>query len=537
MIPARQIWPEDFAERYRRLGYWRGETFGALLRARAAADPAHLAVVGGCDRWSYADLDARADALAAGFLRLGLVPGERVLLQLGNEARFLSLVFGLFRAGLLPVFALPAHRRTEIRHLITRAEAAACVVRDTIDGFDHRGLAREMRTLCPGLRHVVVAGDAADCVPLDQLEAEAPRDLPERSPSEVAFLQLSGGSTGLPKLIPRTHDDYIYSLRGSAAICGLGRDSVYLTALPAAHNFPMSSPGSLGTLHAGGTVVMAPSASPEEAFALIARERVTITGLVPPLALLWAEAAPGLPHDLSSLKVLQVGGAKLTPAMARRIVAAFGPRLQQVFGMAEGLVAYTRLDDDPDRVLETQGRPISPDDELLVVDPDDRPVPPGTPGALLTRGPYTIRAYHDDDAANAAAFTPDGFYRTGDVVIMRPDGYLSVQGRLTDRINRGGEKFSPEEVEDHLLAHPQVRDAAVVSVPDPVWGERACAFVLPRDDAPTARALKAWLTERGIAAFKIPDRIVFVAAFPETAVGKTSRRDLREALRKSLATT
>ncbi len=150
---------------------------------------------------------------------------------------------------------------------------------------------------------------------------------------------------------------------------------------------------------------------------------------------------------------------------------------------------------------------------------------------LLTRGPYTIRSYHNDPGANARSFTEDGYYRTGDMVQQLPGGYLVVQGRAGDHINRAGEKISAEEIEDHLLAHAGVFDAAVVSMPDPYLGERSCAFVIARGERPSAASLKAWVRGRGLAAFKVPDQVVFVDAFGTTAVGKVSRRELRAQLR------
>lgn len=532
LIPLHQTWPADLVARYRAAGHWRGETFPAMLRERAQRFAERTAIVGGEDRWTYAELQRRAEAVAAGLLARGLQPGARVVVQLGNIAAFYAVVFGLFRAGLVPVYALPAHRSTEIAHFVKKAQASAYVVADRYDGFDYRTLAREIVAMDIGLREVVVVGEAEEFTALDSLAGDpALLSQQDPDPQSVAFLQISGGSTGLSKLIPRTHDDYIYSFRASNAICGITQDSVYLVALPAAHNFPMSSPGAFGVFHAGGTVVLSPSPAPETAFALIARERVTDTGLVPPLALLWAQAAATTPHDLSSLRVLQVGGAKLTPEAARRVVAGLPVRLQQVFGMAEGLVNYTRLDDDEDTILGTQGRPISPDDEVLVVDDAGHPVPEGAVGYLLTRGPYTIRGYHNDAAANARSFTADGFYRTGDMVLRRPGGHLVVQGRAHDHINRAGEKISAEEVEDHLLAHPQVFDVAVVSIPDEYLGERICAFVIPHGEKPRPPEVKAWMRTRGVAAFKIPDQIVFVPAFDQTAVGKTSRKELRARLR------
>jgi len=534
LTPARQVWPPEVAARYRAAGHWRGETFPGFLRARAAERPDAVAVVGGEQRWTYAELLARAERAAAGFLALGLRPGDRVVVQLGNVPEFFAAVFGLFRAGLIPVYALPAHRLTELAHLAAKSEAAAYLAAERgADGFDHRTLARALREARPGLRAVIV-GDAAEFTAFDALDGDRAALPGDPDPSSVAFMQISGGTTGLPKLIPRTHDDYIYSFRASNAICGVTDSSVFLVALPAAHNFPMSSPGHMGALYAGARVILGPTPSPDAAFPLIERERVTITGLVPPLALLWAQAAATARHDLSSLKVLLVGGAKLTPEAARRVQDALPARLQQVFGMAEGLVNYTRLDDPDAIVLETQGRPISPDDEVLVVDDLGEPVAEGEPGHLLARGPYTIRAYHDDAAANARSFTADGYYRTGDIVRRLAGGYLVVQGRAGDHINRAGEKISAEEVEDHLLAHPNVFDAAVVSIPDEFLGERSCAFVIPRGERPRAAALKAWMRARGIADFKVPDQVVLVDGFETTAAGKVSRKELRARLRARL---
>lgn len=535
MKPAAQTWPEAFARRYRERGYWIGETFTEMLSAQVAKRPDAIAVVGGNQRWSYAELGARAERAAAGFNSLGLQPGERVVVQLPNCPDFLAVVFGLFRAGLVPVYALPAHRLAEVAHLVRKSEAAAYVTTDRHDGFDYRALARMVVAQSPDLRHVIVAGKSDEFVDFSTLgEGKPPAGPIETDPSAVAFMQISGGSTGLPKLIPRTHDDYLYSVRASAEICELSSESVYLAALPMAHNFPMSSPGFLGALSVGGRVVLSPSPSPDVAFPLIAQEGVTITGLVPPLALLWLQAAAGTQYDLSSLEVLQVGGAKFLSESARRVRPVLGCTLQQVFGMAEGLVNYTRLDDPEETIVTTQGRPISADDEILVVDDHGIPTVDGIPGHLLTRGPYTIRGYHDDPAANERSFTPDGYYRTGDIVRRLPGGYLEVMGRATDHINRAGEKISAEEVEEHLLAHPAVFDVVVVSLPDPYLGERICACIIPAGTAPRAAEIKSWMRGRDIAPFKIPDQVTFVPDFAVTAVGKISRKELRAELRDRL---
>ncbi|MEU6289038.1 AMP-binding protein [Streptomyces sp. NPDC046988] len=527
-------WPAEFADRYREAGYWRGETFGGVLRERAAAHPDRVALVDPAPERrvrTYRELDEAADRLAAGFAARGIGRGDRVVVQLPNVAEFVEVVFALFRVGALPVFALPAHRDTEILHFCSFSEAVAYVVPDVLAGFDHRELAARVRQNCPGLKEVFVVGEPGVHTALSDVPRDPSGPLPGPEPHELAFLQLSGGTTGVSKLIPRTHDDYVYSLRGSNEICGVDAGTRYLVTLPAAHNFPMSSPGWLGTLYAGGTVVMCPGPEPATAFALIEQEGITLTGLVPPLALLWTEAAARGEHDLSSLGLVLVGGAKYSEQAARRLEPALGCRLMQVFGMAEGLVNYTRLDDDPETVVTTQGLPISPDDEVRIVDDADRDVPDGEFGHLLTRGPYTIRGYWRAPDHNGRSFTEEGFYRTGDIVRRTPSGHLVVEGRAKDQINRGGEKVAPEEIENIILAHPDVHDVSLVAVPDDFLGERTLAHVILREGAEPMRpaAIKAFVRARGVAAYKIPDLVRFVDAFPHTGVGKVSKKGLRSA--------
>ncbi|WP_414503759.1 (2,3-dihydroxybenzoyl)adenylate synthase [Streptomyces sp. NEAU-L66] len=527
-------WPAEFAERYRAAGYWRGETFGGMLRERAAAHPDRTALVDpapGRRTWTYRELDERADRLAAGFAARGIAKGDRVVVQLPNTGAFIEVVFALFRIGALPVFALPAHRETEIGYFCSFAEATAYVIPDTHGGFDHRALATKVKAATPSLRHVFVAGDPGEHTALSDVPCD-PAGTPDGpEPHELAFLQLSGGTTGVPKLIPRTHDDYLYSVWGSNEICGVDAGTRFLVVLPAAHNFPMSSPGWLGVLYAGGTAVLCPGPDPATAFPLIERERITMTGLVPPLALVWTEAAAETRCDLSSLDVVLVGGAKYSQEAARRLAPALDCRLQQVFGMAEGLVNYTRLDDDPETVVTTQGRPISPDDEIRIVDDAGHEVEEGGFGHLLTRGPYTIRGYWRAPEHNATAFTEDGFYRTGDIVRRTATGHLVVEGRAKDQINRGGEKIAPEEVENIILAHPAVHDVCVVAVPDAYLGERTLAYVILRTGAEPLKsvALKRFVRARGIAAYKVPDLVEFVDAFPQTGIGKVSKKGLRSA--------
>jgi len=511
-----RAYPDDVAVAYRARGYWIGQTFTGLLEQTVARHGARPAVIDGDRVLDYRGLDRAARALAERLAADGIRPGDRIVLFLPNVAEHPVAVFALALVGALPVFALPAHREHELADVATRSAARAILTLGRPADADYADIAR--RGAPAGVRVLLVA--SAD------LDAPAPaerRESPSR-PDAIAFLQLSGGTTGGPKLIPRTHDDYLYSVRESAVICGLDENSVMLVALPASHNFTMSSPGILGAIAVGASVVMCPAPSPDIAFPLIERHGVTTVALVPPLLIAWLDAARG--ERLRTLRSVQVGGAKLSEAVARRVRPELGCTLQQVFGMAEGLVNYTRLDDDEETIVTTQGRPISPDDEVRVVDDHDQPVPTGTPGHLLTRGPYTIRAYLADEAVNRASFTTDGFYRTGDLVSVDERGYVRVVGRAKDQINRGGEKVAPEELENLLLGHPVVHDVSVVGLPDDTLGERIAAYVIPRRDldrAPRAIELRRFLADRGVARFKLPDTIEFVTAFPTTGVGKVSK--------------
>ncbi|WDG32726.1 (2,3-dihydroxybenzoyl)adenylate synthase [Streptomyces sp. CA-278952] len=542
MSETQRTWPEAEKARYRAVGHWEGVTFGARLRQWAARHGGRVALVDGDRRWTYAQVDAEADLIARGLSGLGIGRGDRVVVQLPNRAEFVLLWFALQRLGAVPVHAMPGHRRREIGHLVRVAGAVACVVPDRHARFDHRELMREVRAeqgSDGSLRHVVVVGDPG---PDDRfLSFEALRAAPPASSgpglddggaasSDIALLLLSGGTTGLPKLIPRTHDDYAYNARACADVCALHARTVYLAVLPIGFNFTFACPGVLGTLMAGGTVVVAPDPSPQTAFALVEREGVTLTSLTPPLVPHWMEEAASGSWDLGSLAVVQVGGARLPEDHARKLGPALGATVQQVFGMAEGLINLTRLDDPEDLVCATQGRPVSPDDEILVADTDGRPAPDGTAGELLTRGPYTLRGYYRAEEYDRTAFTPDGYYRTGDVVRRLPTGHLVVVGRIKDQINRGGEKIAAVEVEEELLTHPAITAAALVGVPDERWGERSVAFVVCEGSAPGAREVAAHLKERGLAGHKAPDEVVQVPALPLTAVGKVDKAALTRRL-------
>ncbi|MEQ3553830.1 AMP-binding protein [Pseudonocardia nematodicida] len=531
-------WPADTAARYVERGYWAGVGLGDLLREVADRTPDALALVDPFAglRLTHRELTGRAGAAGARLRELGLRRGDRIVVQLGNGYEFAVLLLACLRTGIVPVMALPAHRRAELTHLATHAEATAIAVPDRIRDFDHQQLAHDLADEVTGSTggpwHVLVAGtDVApggvDLRALCGPGPAAPGDGPD--PGDVAVFLLSGGTTGLPKLIARTHDDYAYNARRSAEVSGVDSGTVYLVSLPAGHNFPLACPGILGTLLAGGTVVMLPSPEPVRAFATIAAERVTHTAVVPAVAGRWLDhAAEHGAGELAPLRVLQVGGARLADELARRVRPVLGATLQQVFGMAEGLLNYTRLDDPDDVVCGTQGRPMCPDDEVRLVDETGDDVVEGEPGSLLTRGPYTPRGYYKAAEQNARAFTDDGWYRSGDICRRTPEGNLVVEGRDKDMINRGGEKISAELVENLVYQLPAVAQVAAVAMPDPELGERVCVYVVARSGTVVTLAeIRTAMEAAGVARYTLPERLVLVDEIPATKVGKIDKKLLR----------
>jgi mycobactin salicyl-AMP ligase len=524
--------PPDRAARYRAAGYWTGRTVDSMLSDAAQRWPDRVGVLdadtapGSPQRLSFAQLDERAEHAAAGLAELGIAAGDRVLLQLPNGCEFAVALFALLRAGAIPVMCLPGHRAAELGHFAAVSDATALLIPDSASGFDYRPMAQSLVQDHPGLRHVIVNGDPGPFASWSQVCAHrGQRPTPGTAdPGSPALLLVSGGTTGTPKLIPRTHDDYVYNATASAEVCGLTGDDVYLVALPAAHNFPLACPGLLGAIAVGATTVFLNNPSPESAFDAIVRHRVTVTALVPALANLWAQATEWEPVTPTSLRLLQVGGAKLEADDARRIRETLTPGLQQVFGMAEGLLCYTRPGDPPSVVDRTQGRPLSADDELRIVDAAGRPVPDGVEGELTVRGPYTLNGYFRAENDNARCFDPDGFYRSGDLVRRRADGYLEVTGRVKDVIHRGGETVAAGDLEEHLRAHPAISSAAAVALPDPYLGEKICAAVVFAGNPLTLTELNDYLDRRGVARHARPDVLTQMTAFPTTPVGKVDKK-------------
>jgi 2,3-dihydroxybenzoate-AMP ligase len=538
MLEGCTPFPSEFAERYIREGFWRNETIPHAIVRAAERRPEAIALTDSTRSLTYAQFLDEAGNLATLLNHEGIVRGDCVVIQLPNCIDFATLTLACLEIGAIPIMALPAFRKAELAYLVSFANAKAIAIAPEYRGFDHAALARELTTELPVLKSLFSTGPSAGCVSLRECGAGCHQiGISQSDPYEVALFLLSGGTTGMPKLIPRTHADYLYNARESAMVSVLSNESRILLALPAEHNFPLACPGLLGALLTGARAVFCQSTKPADLAQIISRERITHLPCVPAIAIGLLDLPTAARAELDSLQVITVGGQRLQEHTARSMKRAF-PHLtvQQVLGMAEGLLCYTRLDDPEHVTFTTQGRALSQADELRIVDSDGINAAPGQVGELWCRGPYTIRGYYRAPDRNREAFSSDGYYRTGDLVRVDASGNLVVEGRIKDLINRGGEKISAEEIEAHLIAHPAIDAAAVVAMPDTMLGEKACAYLALRDGETFDLAvMRNFLAARGVAQYKWPERIELVRELPLTNVGKIKKAELRAAIAEKIA--
>jgi 2,3-dihydroxybenzoate-AMP ligase len=536
--------PPEYAKRYRERGYWQDKSLATEFAAVFARFADRVALIDGERRYSYADVDRLSDNLARNPIALGFKPLDRVVLQLPNVAEFVILYFALQKIGAIPIAALATHRYNEVSQFVEIAQAVACVYPERQGDFAFAPMVARVAGASPCLRFRIVLG-AAEAGELSLTEliarpAGASTDaLPgfDVDPTDPCIFQLSGGTTGVPKLIPRTHNDYAYNSKTAAQVCGVTGSSVLLLMLPIAHNLPLACPGIQGFFFNGGTVVLSQSTRPEDVFRLVERHRVTHIKVVPALLIRLINNPAVTQFDTSSLRYIQSGGQRLQPEVRLRtkelIPSVF---VQENFGMSEGMLMFVRPEDPEEDRLETVGRPICPDDEVRLIDDDGNDVRPGEVGEFCARGPYTLRGYYGAPEHNAKVFTSDGFYCSGDLMRQNRAGNYLVEGRKKDLINRGGEKISAEEIENLILQHPAVQNVACVAMPDPDMGERMCACVIPRAGASLSLPdLLAFLAGKEIAKYKLPERLEMMTDFPLSTFGKVSKKALVETVSAKIA--
>lgn len=501
-------------------GAWTSETVGEVIVRQSWELGAETALVDPGRRLSFSELAAETQAVAEHLLSIGLRPADRVLLQVGTGCDAAVWILAAFRAGIVPVCAVPQYRDYEMAALGRLSGARAHVVEPAASpNFDLLELACRLREDNPALEHLLTIGAAPDS------EKPSPM-LPRLNTLDVAAFQLSGGTTGVPKIIPRFHGEYMGYAAAWAARLQLTRSDVLLWSLPIAHNAGMIC-FLLPALWSGATLVLMPRFETSEFLETIERERVTVTGSIGPIAPKLLDVKDPSQFDLSSVRLF------LTLNRAAEIEQHLGVAAMNIFGITEGLLMASPPVVGPELRHTTVGSPVSPGDEVEVHEPGtDLVVADGEIGELCFRGPSRLRGYFNDADATRSALTSSGFFKTGDLVrVVAREGQrqFAFEGRAKDNIDRGGEKFGTAEIEAMLSGHPQIGEVCVVGMPDRYLGERVCAFVIPRSpaDVPTTDDLSGYLLERGVAKFKLPERVVQLSEMPVTSVGKLDRPALK----------
>lgn len=543
-------YPSPQARLYRESGVWGTGTIAEEFHAIAEANPDRLALATLTDELTYAELDRRTDHIAWGLGEIGLEPGDRVLLQLSNRVETVLAWYGLLKAGLVPVSTLIQHRQHELSGIADLCEPVAHIIELDYSGCDLVALAKEIATGHVSLTRLITVGQ--DGVPgavtlrtlevLGSIDSGRSRRHVEAIQAELrddslAVMQLSGGTTSAPKLIPRLQAEYWYNARAYATAMGLDAGGRVAHLLPVVHNA-----GIVCALHAahsvGASIALAPH--DEHHLLALARRGVITHMLMSPAIGSAVTRSDELRDALRGMRVV----VWVLGNMSSELIQMFETetcKVTQMFGMGEGLCMFTDLDAPLELRLKSVGTPISPLDEVRVYEPGtETPVEPGSQGELCCRGPYTIRGYYRSPERNAEAFTADGFYRSGDIVVEIPSGrgrYFALSDRIKDLINRGGEKINAAEVEGLLVAHPDIDRAAVVAMPDERLGERCCAFIVLAEGASDIDLpeVQRYLGERGVAKFKYPERVEIRSDLPVTNVTKLNKVALRREIASILA--
>lgn len=522
--------PEE-ADAYRAAGWWSDETVLDAVVAHAHTRPDGLAHAG-AETLTWSQLLAATEALSADLVRLGVGAGSRVAVWLDDGATVHVAYLAAERAGATVVGMGARAGRREVANALGRTRPAVVVT----DAGRADGLAAVLDEMAPDARPLVAVVSGPATAPVVEAEARprASAGAPGRlAPDDVFFVNTTSGTTGLPKCVVHTQDRWRYFHTQAVANGALTADDVFLAAVPAPFGFGLWT-SHVTPLLLGATTVTLPRFSAEAAFAAIEEHRVTVLCCVSTQFIMMLASPERDRHDLSSLRVMFTGGEAVPYERAREFEEATGATILQFYGSNEtGLLSGTTLADPPEKRLRTAGR-IVPEMQVRLFDGgrDVTGTGRGQPGC---RGPATSLGYLDDPAANAELMTPDGWMLMGDICEIDADGYLTVVGRTSDFIIRGGKNISAPQVEADVATHPAVAHAAVVAMPDPVFGERACAYVeLVAGATLDLDGLIAHLDALGASKELRPERLVVLDELPRSSGAKVAKGDLRADIRRRL---
>jgi 2,3-dihydroxybenzoate-AMP ligase len=519
-------------------------TWGDLLDKASDLYPDKIGLVDDQGRWTYAEIREKVDRLAISFMHLGLKPRDFVLLQLPNWHEYIYAFFALQKIGVITVLLIPRHGQLEINHLAGLTNPAAWVLPKQYGKIEYLPILDEVLKKNPQIRIIIQArSEVADnTLDLETLIEEAdytPENLKaledlRPNPDEASIILPTGGTTGLPKASVRTHNSYITNIEYHSRAWEITSTDSLMVITPVAHSLAMHW-GIGAALFNFAKLVLLESVEAADICERIQKEKVTAIPSVPALItrILTMEGLER--YDLRSLKKISIGGAPSTPELVRAVYEKLNCVFISGFGSSEGTNTATRPGDNLETICSTVGRPVCPYDIIKIIDQEGKEVPAGFEGELVSKGPGIFTGYFKSPEENKTIFTSDGFFKTGDLAKKDAQGNLSITGRIKDIIVRGGEKISAVEIEKLMVAHPGIRDAAVVGMPDKILGERICAYVvLKKGQQLTFEEIITFLKGKGAFVLQLPERIEFVEELPVTKVGKVDKKALREAISRRL---
>jgi acyl-CoA synthetase (AMP-forming)/AMP-acid ligase II len=530
--------PRARSAAYRAAGFWDDRTLVDVVNHWADLDPTHPYLVDGTTTMTYGEFRDRAWRLAGALAARGVGPGDRVAVQLPNWHEFFLVYAACARLGAITIPVVVIYRGSEVGFIVENSAAVALVTCGEFRGFDHGAMAREVADSVshPVLR-VVVRGEPDDgAVALSALldgDTSDGQALPDPPSADDPHLILySSGTESRPKGCLHTWNTSSFLPKQAVEALAMGRDDVMFMPSPVTHALGLTL-GVMAPTLSGAAVSLLDVFDPRTALERVGRDGCTGTASPAPFLRMMLDAHDPAVHDVSALRFWLTAGAPIPTALVQDAAVRFpGCRVVSAYGSSEVMMATVCRPEDPvERVASSDGRPV-PGVEIRIVDPDGTTAALGTAGEIRYRGPGRLLEYWQRPDLTAAALDPEGWWGTGDLGRVDEAGYLRVTGRIKDIIIRGGFNISAREVEETLVAHPSIRDAAVIGLPDPELGERACAVVVADPGAaepPTLAGLRRHLhDEHRMAVWKVPERIEVVEALPTTATGKVQKYALRE---------
>jgi len=536
---------EEDAQKYNSCRWWSGLTFGDILDRAADIHPEKEAFVDRKTRLTYGEAREKTNKLAIGLIDLGIQPLDRVLVQLPNWNEFVFAYFALQKIGAIPVLLIDRYRQLEINNLINLTGATSWIVASRYKKTDYVPIINDILKENPDFKNIItVRGDRNHKLfsSLERLieETEVTEGnlarLTSRAPDpmQVAHMGPTGGTTGAPKIVPRTHNSLITGIEYCSKSWEQNNQDVNLLAGPIGHDL-MFTKGFIGSIIMLGKIIFLDSTDDKEICETIEKEKVTSIIWVPTLAQRMLQYKDLDKHDLSSLKKMHSAGGTSHPDLVKDVTKKLNMKFYNGYGATEGMTTITRTTDDLETICITVGRPTCPYDTYKVIDKEGNELPPNTQGELVLKGPGVFTGYYNNPRENKASFTKDGFFRTGDVAIIDEKGYITLTGRIKEMINRGGESISATEIEKLINRHPDVAAVAVIPMPDPLMGERVCAYIQPKVGTKlSSNEIISFLKEQKASVLQLPERIEFIDTMPYTGAEKLDKKSLRKDIEKKL---